>query len=147
MAKPNQSDKIKLRIAKAKAKKPEWFDYVQYHPKFPGMVEAIFCKICRTLIRGLVEDERFQDVVSRGGKIIVYKKLIMASFASYTEIEIEFDDGSKHVTSCCRQCANRLQSDDLEELYSADLAQWEQEGAKLGGNIGERKPVKIVGRK
>jgi hypothetical protein len=60
------------------------------------------------------------------------KQIIRAGqqLALFTQVELDMDDGNKHVTACCRECAPRLvgDSDFALDYYILDLVQWQAEG-------------------
>lgn len=135
------------RIAAAKALWPGIVQsYIVWHPVFPREEEAVLCKVCRRRIRGMVEDPRFEYSQTLNGKTVVYKKLILGTFANYCEIRIKFDDGTSHDTGACKECANIITDEQLEAIYMADLEQWREEEEKGRGSIrwdryGARRPV------
>jgi len=108
---------------------------MQYHPKYPETLDQVLCKGCSAPIRGLIEDDRFKETRIIGGQREVTKKMIFASFPGYTEITINFNDGSKHVSNVCKTCAVNLTIADLEPLYMADLDAWEEIEKKGGGKV------------
>ena len=59
------------------------------------------------------------------GTTFMYKTLTFSRFAAYTEVEIIFDDNSRHVTHICTGCKQKLDDPEILELvYVSDLAQW-----------------------
>jgi hypothetical protein len=151
MMRPDARASAAHRIAAAKAASPDLFrGYIKPHPKFPDVTDAVLCKGCGAPIRGLVEDERFEDVRRLdGGRVVVYKKLVFACLPNYGERTIEFDDGSRHVTNGCLGCLNKLTDADLEAWYASDLAELEQLERRGAGPVpwaafADRKPVRIV---
>lgn len=88
----------------------------------------INCKICGSIIGGPVDSGEHAKTERVGQQTIIYRTQTFSRFALYTEVEIQFDDGSKHVTHLCKQCIPRLNEPGmLERLYVADLAQFVHE--------------------
>ncbi len=116
--------KVKDRIAAAMASRPKLkVPYVVPHPNYPNVTDKILCKMGGEVIRGLIPDDRFLEVQVIGTQTLRTQRLIMASLANYQEVEISFDDGSKHTTSLCKHHATRMNMVDVEAVYSADMEQ------------------------
>lgn len=71
-----------------------------------GYMDAVYCKKCGAQIRGL------KDV---GNGLAV-----LGVLANYTEVAIQCDDGSTHVTNCCIECSKGLSTQDLQDFLVAD---------------------------
>lgn len=104
-----------------------------------GMVSEVLCKACGEVIRDLrpVAEPLEDDTVP----------VALISLAHYTEVKIEFDDGSFHITPMCGDCAKAgWTSEALEELYGSDLDQWALDAFDAAEILrwARRKPVKIV---
>lgn len=98
-----------------------------------GNIQAVHCKLCAGVIKGLIEGERPHWTERVKGTTIVYVPLVLAEFANYAEIKIRFDDGSGHITHICINCLKDLSLDDLETLYIGDMdQQMAEEAAGLG---------------
>jgi hypothetical protein len=128
MADLDPGDAILLRIGPYVEREKSDLTHVKWekHPESKNRVMTqINCKICHEVIGGQVEsDAKVPSRVIRDATYI-YKILTFSRFSAYTEIEITFDDGSKHVTHLCTSCVRKLDDPDtLEYLYSCDLAQW-----------------------
>jgi hypothetical protein len=86
---------------------------------------GINCKICGSVIAGPVDSGMHSKTERIGQREIIYRTLLFSRYSQYTEIEIEFNDGSHHVTHLCKQCIPRVTEPGmLERLYVADLAQF-----------------------
>ena len=115
---------IRNRIQKALGRKPSLAQSaLQLHKDDPLFLEAVYCPICRRKIRTLVPHDRYPN------------RMIMVSLPGYEQITIEFDDGSAHVTPICSTCAASLDVDDLDDLYAADLQDFESIQQKGGGTV------------
>ncbi len=140
--------KVVSRIMEARKRKGRKdLTYVVWNKR--GFEEGTFCFLCRGQIRGRVEDEEPIRTEVLGGRTVVYKALILASFPRYVEVKFELDDGSFHVTSLCRRCAERLTLEEANDVYVSDLDQWWDDeksgrGATRWDVVGGRKPVKVV---
>lgn len=102
-------------------KKPEHYTHSAVTRK--GTIEAVLCKLCDNAIKSLIPDERFQTKERRGNQTIITKMLVLAESSDYMEIEILFDDNSRHITHGCRTCINHLELDQLEAMYIGDMEQ------------------------
>ena len=134
------------RIRAARGRRPGAFQYIQPHPAARTTYDAVLCKGCQQRIKGLVDDERFEEVREINGQRVVFRRLIMAELPTYVEVELTFDDGSKHVTPMCRECAGRLSVEDAEDFYCADMARWADLERAGGGRVrwdvvGDRSPI------
>lgn len=114
MASGHFSDKklMKLadRISRAKDAGLKAFQYIE---EDRGGLNRVLCKICGTPIKDRAPDGRGLGV--------------LMTLAAYTEVTLEFDDGSAHVTPLCRSCAQSSSLEMLEACYGADMAQWQKE--------------------
>ena len=98
---------------------------------------AVYCKRCGRKIQGLVahgEPKTFKS----GGKIIQQYMMRMSALPLYTEVEIQCDDGSKHVTPCCKECAPFLTEDELDAFLIADTAAEVEESKRSGIPMSEK---------
>lgn len=84
-------------------------------------IEAINCKLCGQPLRELRPDDRFQERRAINGKEVIIERLALATLGPYTEVRIDFDDGSHHVTCLCQECANSLAAEHLEAVYVMDM--------------------------
>jgi len=82
-----------------------------------GNITAVYCKGCGKQIKG---------INSRG---------LLFPYGNYTEVTIEFDDKSAHITPVCKKCANVQTKEDMEALYISDLEDFDiEEGLYPSGN-------------
>ena len=77
-------------------------------------------------------DTKDEVVCSLCGEAIMNEKEIMGRLklvptGAYTEITIEFTDGSAHETSVCKTCSKKLTQEKVEYIYMSDIAQWQRE--------------------
>jgi hypothetical protein len=81
--------------------------YIQRNAK--GHVTGVLCKRCGCVVK------------SKG-----------APKACYMETQINFSDGSRHITPLCSKCATGLDAKALESIYCADLLQLSDEEDAAG---------------
>lgn len=92
------------------------FDYHQRNEQ-QGFEEATLCKMSGHVLASLVPHERL--------RFNNMPLAVRAESPNYAEIEITFDDGSKHVTPICRTAIDFIVvPETLEDIYAADLASW-----------------------
>ena len=123
-----------VRSNKAKKDKAlKKFDYIEEQGHFG--VSKVKCKCGQTLaeLRPVPEMQKVERIK---GKTIIHERVAMCTNASYTEIEITFDDGSKHITPTCRDCIRSgFNEDDLNRIYAADMARWADEEKRGMGKV------------
>lgn len=115
-------------------KKPNFVEYIETGP-LQGQIKAVFCRICGMAIKTLIRGEEPLDSKEINGKTVVYLPVMLAETSNYAEATLDFDDGSKHIVALCLGCAKGAKASILEEVYAADLMQWEQEERKGGGEV------------
>ena len=111
-------------------------DYIERDAADKNII-AVYCKKCGSLIQGLVQGGRPKIIVS-GNKTVEQWPVTMAALPPYTEVQILCDDGSMHVSPCCKECAPFLTEDDLDAFLIADTAAELQEGKAFGTPISNR---------
>lgn len=95
-----------------------------------GVITEIRCKGCGVVIRKLIPSDSHGTVERINGKIVVRERLILACLPNYREVAMEFEDGTKHVTCLCDQCAEKMGDPEVvRKVYHQDLDQFESEGA------------------
>lgn len=112
--------KMIQRVAVARAKK-ELGRYVRYGT---AGIEEIDCKLCGRPIRKLVPHDNFHEQRDINGRQVLVEKLVLATLPLYVEVEINFDDGTRHVTNLCQLCAEHLTLDECEHIYCCDMNEW-----------------------
>lgn len=134
-------DAAMARITAANDKRPI-HSYVKYG-KFG--IEEVGCKSCGQVLRGLVSDPSMSERRTVNGKEVVVERVGMATFAQYTEVTIDFDDGSHHVTLCCRECAKKMTIEEAEWHYAVDMFELdiESNGELRWYLFAERVPIGI----
>lgn len=143
MSKEARAAVMQDRLARAKALKP----LGSYVKRGPAGIEEVTCKICGTPLRKLVPDERFREARIIGNKEVVTERLIFMTLATYNEVAIHFDDGSRHISIVCTSCAPKLVNEDLEWLYMSDVADMMVDAGPDGMNLAyyaHRIPVSFV---
>lgn len=116
---------LQHRVEKVRAKsKLKDFYFVKHHEKFPSLIERITCKCCGATLLLLTAHPKYEW--KEGDKTI--RLATLAPTANYDEMTIEFEDGSAHVTCMCRKCCRITDKGRLEEIYMADVAQFQKEG-------------------
>lgn len=116
-------DEAMDRIAAANASKPIGH-YVRWGPTG---IEEVLCKECGTPVRGLVVHPGHQERRSINGKMVIFERMVLATFPLYTEVTIDFNDGSHHVTVSCADCAKNLTLADIEWHYATDMLEMDIE--------------------
>src|SRR3990167_815788 len=111
------------RIAKVNSKRP----IHSYIKVGPSGVEEVCCKVCGTMLRGMAPHPGYKEQRSENGKNVIYERLVMMTFPFYTEVTLDFDDGSHHVTLCCSDCAGKIKVEDLEWHYATDMYEMDLE--------------------
>jgi len=124
-ARKEKKDKAKDRIsngsARLKNRRPEaTADYLKYG-EFG--IEEVRCKLCSSVIKRLAVVPDLERVERRGTQTIVTQPVVLKELANYTEVLMEMDDGSAHVTPMCIECAKSVQAEDLEDMYEIDMGQ------------------------
>jgi hypothetical protein len=133
--------RIKKEEKKKRAKK---FDYVTLD-RAAGQTE-VFCKISGAPIKNLKVVSDLSLERQSGGRTVVREAVMLSENANYAEIEIDFDDDTKHHTICDKSIVNILKADDLETIYASDMKQWKIEEDLGWGDVNwerfaDRKPV------
>lgn len=106
-----------------------------------GTIEAVYCRTCGCEIKHWIETDTPPLKVHRqNGTSTISKMYVLAELGNYTEITMKFDDGSAHVTHCCRSCRDKLDESDLRAMYAADLLQIDRECAMFGVKDFDWKP-------
>jgi hypothetical protein len=94
--------------------------YVLFGPD--GKIEEIFCKVCGSAIAGMrsrIIGTRFDSVTNKWIETEVRQFSLLPN---YTEIKMQFKDGSYHVANGCRSCLSApLTPEQLHELHIADM--------------------------
>ena len=120
------------KIDAAKARRPGRIKpYIKPHALSPDIIEEVRCKLCDAPIRALISDDRFFEQTVIGTQTIQKFRMVMATLPNYQELEITFDDGSKHVTNTCKACSTGLRTIDLEDLYAIDMEQNRHDAARV----------------
>lgn len=135
----NKRDAAIARIEAAHAVRPIG-NYVLWGPTG---IEEVLCKECGTPVRGLVVHPGHSERRSINGKDTVFERMVMATFPEYTEITIDFDDGSHHVTVSCSKCAQSMTLADVEWHYCTDMLEMdiESKGELAWQYFADRLPV------
>lgn len=105
-------------------------DYVIFDKM--GGIQKIFCKVCGSGIAGTTERPR------GSGPMADQMVERFMRFPNYVEAKFEFDDGSFHVTSGCRDCVHAgIDRQTMLELYQADMAEMKMPA-------GDRTPIQVI---
>lgn len=97
-------------------------------------VVKVRCK-CGDVLQELRPVAHLSETKHENGRTIIRERLAMFTNASYTELEITFDDGSKHITPSCRGCLPGLNLQKIEDIYSADMDRWDKEEDRGMGKV------------
>lgn len=137
--------RARQRVREAKDRnKAKKFDFISVRRGIG--VDEVHCILCGTLIRKLIPVSDMGEERVRNGVTIIRERLAVTETNQYAEVIITFNDGSKHHSPTCKQCAGSLDIDDLEVIYSADMNQWDREEDSGFGNakwnlLADRIPV------
>jgi hypothetical protein len=116
-----------------------------------GAIVAVYCKRCGSKIQGLVPSAAEPKVFREGGRIIEQRMVRLGPLPLYTEVEIQCDDGSKHVAACCKECAPFLTADELDAFLIADtdaeIKEAERSGRPMKDRLLENRVMRRVDRK
>ena len=106
------------------------------HVKFSKYgIDQVLCKCCGAAIKGTVVSDEWAETRIINGKTVVFQRLVQAELAGYAEIEILFNDGSKHITHCCAACISHITVDHLEDMYCCDMETWQAEAGRQNTEI------------
>ena len=103
-----------------------------------NMMIAVYCKRCGMKIQGMMPDGRKPKVFKEGGKIREQFFVRIGPLPMYTEVEIVCDDGSKHVSPCCKNCAPFLTEDEIDAFLIADTDEEIREMNRFGHPMTEK---------
>jgi hypothetical protein len=135
--------KVKERIALAKMNdRVKRFDYLEM-TRGIGLT-VMYCKTCGGPVKSM---KVLKDLPNRDG--VSREAVALGENANYTEIELLFDDGSKHQTMLCIPCTKRISNEDLEDIYCADMEQLRREALEMNetvrwGLFSDRKPISFT---
>lgn len=107
-------------------------------------IEEVRCKCCGDPVRKLMPHPDFQEERLINGKRVFAQGLMLATTAAYTEVMMDFDDGSRHVTVMCEECAKRLTLEECEWLYCGDLEEWMVDGEHASDGFWEQQASRTV---
>lgn len=114
-------------------------DYVKYGT---AGIEEINCKLCGQHLRELRPDNRFREKRNINGKDVIVERLVLATTPFYNEVAIFFDDGSRHVTILCNECAAALTMDQANAVYVMDMDVLQKEAGNFPWEVfADRVPV------
>ena len=126
--------RAKFRIAAECEKgRAQSFQYISLDRE-AGPTE-VRCKITGMVLKKLRPVRTMEIEQDAGGRTVITELCTLGETSEYCEIEISFDDGSKHVSPISVAVVDRLSLDDLETVYSADLEQWRLEEELNMGSV------------
>lgn len=98
-------------------------DYVE--TDYRGRMVALYCKCCGV---------RIGKEYRRGGFV---------RHTNYAELKLRFEDGSHHVTNCCKLCADIAINDPelMEAMHDADINVMVQDVPAMAGQWWRGKPM------
>jgi hypothetical protein len=109
------------------------FEYMDEKGRFG--VSKVSCKCGHTLQQLRAIPEMSETEVIKG-QTIIRERIAMFTNASYTEIVITFDDGSKHVSPVCGDCILRGFTENvLNDIYACDMDRWDKEEVRGMGKV------------
>lgn len=107
------------------------------HVEYAGNNQQIIqirCKCCGSAIIGL---RPIGDPATRpagdGRTIISEQRVSCGPLPSYRELIVDMDNGGRHVTHCCADCAQSpINGETLEAMYLADLEEMAESSRRVG---------------
>lgn len=111
-------------------------------------VTEIRCKVCGTLIAGVIDRPGGVKITVNGGR--VERRIEKFSrFHNFTELKIGLADGNFHITTGCERClVHNLNTAQLRELMVADIEEQRADlGNVLADRLAQRAPLAVVGIK
>jgi hypothetical protein len=119
---------LEERLTAAREKRPKGFVWDYIIPKDGNATdpETVLCKMTGATI---------QSTRKAGSR------MMLLPTSAYSEICIDFNDGSHHITAMSRDGVKHLTPEDLEVIYCADLAQWQKETETINDEWAARVPV------
>ncbi len=116
--------------------------FATYDRQF-GLTE-LMCPLCGVLIAKLLPVGS-QNIRRVKGQTIIQEGVALARLASYREVLLDMNDGSRHVVNVCAECAGHMHDPMVSVArYAADLAQWSSEGSTLTDDTCNRSPVAVL---
>ena len=101
------------------------FNYIETTPGLGN--SGVFCK-CGHRVQGFQVVSELNTTERRGSTTLIRERVVLTENTAYTEIEITFDDGSKHITPTCKSCIKKgFSIEMLDDIYAADMSRWEEE--------------------
>lgn len=119
---------------------------IHSYVKYGSMgIEEVTCKSCGMPLRSLESLPQTGKKRKIGGKDHVVENVAIVTRDQYTEVTIDFDNGSHHVTLCCKDCAKKMTLEDAKWHYATDLLELDTEskGALFWDLFINRVPVAI----
>lgn len=117
--------------------------YVTFTPN--GEITELFCKVCGSQIGGIEDTVQGRSLDKTTNKWVERVVRQFRRFSGYTEMKMEFEDGSAHVTNGCNKCmTEHLNKDDLTAIYNADLDIEAVAGNPHVKKLRERIPTRVV---
>lgn len=115
-----------------------------------GVVVEVLCKLCDAPIQSMQAADKYIRVERVNGQIVKTVPTYLRPNPNYRQIILEMTDGekkAKHVTHCCASCLGKVQTQDLQKMYAADVAQWAKEGMadKYVASLMRFRPSKVIG--
>ena len=93
-------------------------DYIELEG---SMIVGVYCKRCGRKIQGLMNSGRKPRILKGPRNTRIEQHYVaLGPLPPYTSVEIECDDGSKHESPCCKECAVKLTASELDAFLIAD---------------------------
>lgn len=106
-------------------------------------ITQVNCKCGEPLRTMQVVEDAVRTLQSKGQRVLVQRERLR-NLPAYTEMSLEFDDGSRHVTPVCRSCAIGVTPEIANKYYLMDLLRWADQELDWGHLI-NRKVTKVLG--
>lgn len=130
-----------------KKRRPDMVHGVKRHEKQVNVVTEVQCRLCGDVLASLVELNEPVEVAKKGNTIIQRVPVALVPTPNYATLVIEMDDGSFHETTVSkRRLGKPFTVEELEDIYTDDLEEWEAEGMDpiVLGRYADKTPVGVA---
>lgn len=107
-------------------------------------IEEVRCKCCGTPVRRLMPHPDFSEERLINGQRVWVQAMTLGTCPEYTEVMMDFDDGSRHVTVVCQDCSKHLTLEQCEWLYCGDMEEWMVDGEHASEGFWEKQSCRTI---
>lgn len=92
-----------------------------------GQVEEVHCKLCKSRISGprAWGDPQIRKAKDVANTVLITQMVRVMPFNSFTQLMFSMEDGSHHLTTACKRCADKVVAAQplpvLQAMYAADI--------------------------